>query len=61
MVSPSALNVITDTKIDNGMEIEMTIVGRQSPRNNRIMAAVSAAAISASRITPLIDARTNND
>ncbi len=61
MVSPSALNSSTETKIDSGIEIEMTMVGRQSPRNSRIMQAVSAAAIRPSRNTPLIDARTNSD
>ena len=37
------------------------MVGRQSPRNSRIIAAVSAAAVSASRTTPSIEARTNSD
>ncbi len=48
MVSPSALSRMTETKIDSGMEMEMTIVGRQSPRNSRIMTAVRAAAMTAS-------------
>ncbi len=61
MVSPSALSSSTETKIDSGIEIEMTMVGRQSPRKSRIMQAVSAAAIKPSRSTPLIEARTNSD
>jgi len=52
IVSPSALSRITDTKIDSGMEIEIMIVGRQSPRKSRIMAAVSKAAVNPSRNTP---------
>ncbi len=61
MVSPSALSSSTETKMDSGIEIEMTIVGRQSPRNSRIMQAVKAAAIKPSRNTPFSEARTNSD
>ena len=61
MVSPSALSRMIETKIESGIEIEMTMVGRQSPRKSRIMAAVSAAAIRPSRNTPLMEARTNSD
>jgi len=52
MVAPSALNRITETKIDSGMETAMMTVGRQSPRKSRIMAAVRQAAVSPSRKTP---------
>ena len=61
MVSPMAPSRMIDTKMESGMEMEMTIVGRQSPRKTRIITAVSAAAIRASRSTPMIEARTNRD
>ena len=61
MVSPRALSRSTETKMESGMEMEMTIVGRQSPRNIRIMTAVRAAAVTASFNTPLMEARTNSD
>ena len=61
MVSPKALRTIIDTQIESGMETVMTIVGRQSPRNSKIINAVSAAAMAASRKTPSIEPRTNSD
>src|ERR1017187_3915814 len=61
MVSPNALSKSTETKMESGMEMEMTMVGRQSPRNSRIMTAVRAAAMMASFNTPLMEARTNSD
>ena len=61
IVSPSALSTMIDVRIASGIEIAMISVLRQLPRNSRIMSAVRHAAISASRTTPLIAARTNND
>ena len=52
MVSPSAARQMIEVRIDSGMEIAMISVLRQLPRNSRIMSAVSAAAITASRTTP---------
>jgi len=50
-----------EVRIDSGMEIAMMIVLRQLPMNNRIIKAVSAPAITASRITPSIAPFTNTD
>ena len=61
MVSPSADRQMIEASIDSGIEIVMISVLRQVPRNSRIMSAVSAAAITPSRTTPLIAARTNSD
>ena len=61
MVSCSALNAITELKIERGMETAMISVLRQFPRNSRIIKPVRQAAITASRITPLIEARTKID
>ena len=47
--------------IDSGIEIAMITVLRQLPRNTRIMMAVRHAAITASRTTPLMEARTKID
>ncbi len=52
IVSPSALSRMMETKIDSGIEIAIMIVGRQSPRNSKIIAAVRHAAVRPSRITP---------
>jgi hypothetical protein len=60
-VWPSAHSTIAENRIDSGIEITTVSVERQLPRNIRIMSAVSAAAISASRTTPSIDARTKID
>ena len=61
MVSPSADRQMMEARIDSGMETAMMSVLRQLPRNSRIMSAVSAAAITASRTTPEMAARTNSD
>ena len=61
MVSPSADRQMIEARIDSGMEMAMISVLRQLPRNSRIMSAVSAAAITASRTTPAIAARTKID
>src|SRR2546422_2277613 len=45
----------------SGIEVAMISVLRQLPRNRRIMSAVRQAAISASRITPEIEARTRSE
>ena len=44
--------------MESGMEIAMMSVLRQLPKNSRIIRAVSAAAITASRMTPETAART---
>jgi hypothetical protein len=61
MVSPSTLRVMTDVRIESGIETAMINVLRQLPRKSRIIAAVRQAAITASRITPLTAARTKID
>ena len=61
MDCPRKSSRMIEIKMDRGIEIEITIVGRQSPRKRRIMAAVSAAAISPSRTTPAMAARTKTD
>ena len=60
-VSPIADSAPIAPKIDSGIEVVTIRVDRQLPRNRRIIRLVSAAAIMPSRITPWIDARTNND
>ena len=50
-----------EARIDSGIEMAMIRVLRQLPRNSRIMSAVSSAAITASRTTPLMAPRTNTD
>ena len=45
----------------SGIEMQTISVLRQLPRNSRIISPVSTAAISASRSTPLIAARTKTD
>src|ERR1700756_3205410 len=61
IVWPRALKTAMEAKMDNGIEIAMMIVLRQSPKKIRIMTAVSIAAIAASRTTPLMDSITNTD
>ena len=61
IVSPSPLSTMIDVRIDSGIETAMMIVLRQLPRKTRIMIAVRQAAITASRMTPWIEARTNTD
>src|SRR5207253_11342699 len=53
--------MMIEHKIDNGIEVVTTIVLRQLPRKSRIINAVRPAAITPSRKTPLIDARTKID
>jgi hypothetical protein len=60
-VSPSALRTSTEVKIESGIDVAMINVLRQFPRNSKIIAAVRQAAITASRNTPLMAARTNKD
>ena len=50
-----------DARIDSGIDTAMMTVLRQLPRSTRISSAVRHAAITASRTTPSIDARTNSD
>src|SRR6266480_2731580 len=61
MVSPKALRTMIEVKIESGIDTAMMTVLRQLPRKTRIMKPVRQAAISASRTTPSIEARTNND
>ncbi len=60
-VSPIAQSVPIAPKTDKGIDVATIRVERQLPRNNRIMRLVSAAAITPSRITPWMEARTNRD
>jgi hypothetical protein len=60
-VSPIAERAAIAPKIDSGIEVVTIRVERQLPRNKRIIRLVSAAAITPSRITPWIDARTKID
>ncbi len=61
MVSPMALRTMIEVRIDSGIETAMISVLRQLPRKIRIISAVRQAAMTASRTTPLMDARTNSD
>ncbi len=61
IVSPNALSVMIEHRIDKGIDTAMMIVLRQLPRKIRIMMAVKHAAMIASRTTPLIEARTKMD
>src|SRR6201987_3184829 len=61
MVWPRALRMAMEVKMDNGIEIAMITVLRQSPKKIRIMSAVSRAAIAASRTTPIIESVTKTD
>ena len=61
IVSPSALSVMIEHRIDRGIDMAIMIVLRQLPKKIRIIIAVRHAAIIASRTTPLIDARTKID
>ena len=60
-VWPSRLSTISDARIESGMEMQTIRVLRQLPRNIRIMRPVRNAALTASRTTPLMAARTNTD
>ena len=61
IVSPSALKHDQRVSTESGIETAMISVLRQLPRNTRIIKPVRQAAITPSRTTPLIDARTNID
>ena len=61
MVWPVILSTISDTRMESGMEMQTIRVLRQLPRNIRIIRPVRMAAVVASRTTPLMAARTNND
>ena len=61
MVSPSALRMAIEVSTESGMESAMMSVLRQEPRNSRIISAVSAAAMTPSRTTPVMAARTKID
>ena len=60
-VSPIAARPMIDPRIDSGIDTAMITVERQLPRNSRIIALVSAAAMAPSMATPLMAARTNTD
>jgi hypothetical protein len=60
-VSPSADRVAMEPRMASGMEVAMMMVERQLPRNSRIIRLVSTAAITPSRATPEMAARTNSD
>ena len=61
IVSPSALSTRIDDKIESGIETAMISVLLQLPRKIKIINPVRQAAMPASRITPLIEARTKMD
>ncbi len=55
-VSPSAESVAIEPSTESGIEVAMIRVERQLPRNSKIIRLVSAAAMTPSRMTPLIAA-----
>jgi len=55
------LSAITDVRMESGIDTAIISVLRQLPRKTRIMIPVRQAAITASRRTPLTDARTKID
>ena len=61
IVWPSRLSSISDAKMESGIEMQTITVLRQLPRNIRIMRPVRNAALTASRTTPSMAARTNTD
>ena len=61
VVCPSRFRIISDVKMESGIEMQTITVLRQLPRNSRIIMPVSIAAITPSRTTPLMAARTNSD
>ena len=61
MVSPSRLRTISEIRMESGIEMQTMMVLRQLPRNSRIIRPVRQAAMTASRTTPLMAARTNSD
>ena len=50
-----------EVRIERGIETAMISVLRQLPKKIRIISPVRQAAMTASRTTPLMEARTNND
>ena len=58
MVSPRKLRTRIDVRMDSGMETAMMSVLRQLPRKSKIIMPVRHAAMTASRMTPLMAART---
>ena len=61
MVCPMALRIISDDRIESGIETITTKVLRALPRKSRIIIAVSSAAMAASEMTPRIELRTKPD
>src|ERR1700675_3682137 len=59
--SPEMYSAMIEQRIDSGMDTAMMQVLRQLPRNTRISVAVKQAAITASRTTPVMAARTKLD
>ena len=60
-VWPMAERAATEHNTDSGIEVAMMIVERQEPRKSRIINAVSAAAMTPSRMTPEMAAFTKTD
>ena len=60
-VSPIAESAMIEPSAASGIDVAMMSVERQLPRNSRIIRLVSAAAMTPSRATPEIAARTNSD
>ena len=60
-VSPIAASAMIEPSTASGIDVAMMMVERQLPRNSRIIRLVSAAAMTPSRATPDIAARTNSD
>ena len=61
IVSPSADIARIEQRIERGIETAMMTVLRQLPRKIRIINPVRHAAMTASRTTPLMEARTKMD
>src|ERR1700732_2405578 len=61
MVWPRALRMAIEVKMDNGIEIAIITVLRQSPKKIRIMSAARRAEIAASRTTPVMESVTKTD
>jgi hypothetical protein len=58
---PRTHRIMMDVRIDSGIEVATIRVLRHEPRNNRIIRAVSPAAIAPSLSTPVTAARTKTD
>jgi hypothetical protein len=61
IVSPKALRIMIELRMERGIETQTIMVLRTLPRKKRIITPVRAAAIVASRTTSLTAARTNMD